>query len=466
MNDLATADCAPRARLARRGASAWGDALLLVGLAYLGAVASPARPDDPPRAGPRLVVTSIEDSGPGSLREAILRAVGEPGAVEIAFDPMLFAEPRVIELRSELPSLTGDLTIDGYIPDRLWEASGVTLSGAGSHRVLRVGPGGRARIAHVTIADGLAAAGGGIENRGNLVVHGVTFLSNRATEDGGGLANLEGRLSVVNSTFSGNSAGLRGGGLANLGGAATLRHATFWGNLAATGGGLFNAAPMNLVNSIAVASRGGLDCVSETAEGVSFGVNLMLSTRGCGEPILAASPGLEPLGLYNGPTPTHPLSSASPAVNAGESAESVDETGAPLVWDQRGQGDPRFVAGYADLGAFELQRFPELVVDTVEDNGRRGCTPVGEADCSLRGAIELANADDRHRLIRFDPGVFVRPVTLALATPLPAPVHEVTLDASDTAGVTIDAARLPSLEGPAAPRLILAGVTVLGREDL
>jgi hypothetical protein len=50
--------------------------------------------------------------------------------------------------------------------------------------------------------------------------------------------------------------------------------------------------------------------------------------------------------------------------------------------------------------------------------------------------------------------------------PLPAPVHEVTLDASDTAGVTIDAARLPSLEGPAAPRLILAGVTVLGREDL
>jgi hypothetical protein len=439
--------------------------LVLVGLACPGLVAFPAKASDPRPAEERLVVSSVEDSGPGSLRQAIERAARAPGPATIVFDPDLFAEPRIIRLLGALPALSGELTIDGYIPDRLWRASGATLSGDGSSPVLRIDPGARVRILHLTIAEGLAKVGGGIENRGDLVVHGVTFLSNRATVDGGGLANL-GHLTVVNSTFSGNSAGRRGGGLANLGGTAVVRHATFHGNRAESGGGLFNAGALTLANSIAADSPVGLDCVSDAAEVVSFGINLLLSARGCGEPIRAQSSGLEPLGHYNGPTQTHPLSSASPAVNAAENAQSVDEAGESLTWDQRGQGDPRFVAGYADLGAFELQRFPELVVDTPEDNGRRGCTPVGAADCSLRGAIELANADDRHRLIRFDPGVFVRPVTLALAMPLPAPVHEVTLDASDTAGVTIDAARLPSLEGPAAPRLILAGVTVLGREDL
>ncbi len=49
----------------------------------------------------------------------------------------------------------------------------------------------------------------------------------------------------------------------------------------------------------------------------------------------------------------------------GDNGAAVDEHGEPLRWDQRGNGDPRFVAGITDVGAFERQAFALLVVDTI-----------------------------------------------------------------------------------------------------
>ena len=115
----------------------------------------------------------------------------------------------------------------------------------------------------------------------------------------------------------------------------------------------------------------------------------------------------------------------------------MDEFGQPLRWDQRGDGDPRYVAGITDIGAFEQQASARFIVDTFEDTELRGCRPGGPADCSLRGAITLALASGKHRVITFDPRVFDVPRTITLAYPLPDLDADITIDAGGTPGVTV-----------------------------
>ena len=140
---------------------------------------------------------------------------------------------------------------------------------------------------------------------------------------------------------------------------------------------------------------------------------------------------------YNGPTHTIPAGGGSPVINLGDNSSAVDEHGKPLRWDQRGNGDPRFVAGITDIGAFEQQAFPVLMVDTVDDTELRACTRAGREDCSLRGAITLVNASGKQNVITFDPGIFSVPRTIHLAYPLPDVARDMTIDARETGGVTV-----------------------------
>ena len=78
----------------------------------------------------QIVVTTVADSGPGSLRAAITTANSDGGPTNIVFDPAVFppppAAPGVILLNSALPTLTGmGDTIDGT-------GAGVILDGSAS----------------------------------------------------------------------------------------------------------------------------------------------------------------------------------------------------------------------------------------------------------------------------------------------------------------------------------------------
>jgi CSLREA domain-containing protein len=404
---------------------------------------SPSRQARCAPLGSDLMVTTTADHGRGSLRQALLDANAGPGPHTIRFDSVSgpFATPRTIALESELPELTGEMTIDGYIEGRLWEATGVTLTGGEARRVLSVAPGAKVTVASLTITEGRAAKGAGLVNRGQVVVKGVTFLGNLAESDGGGLANLGGTVSVINSTFVDNRAGHAGGGLANVGGTLTVTNCTFSGNAASRGGGLFSDGTLLLRNTI-LANSVGQDCVSAGTLDPAGTHNLIEANVGCGEPVTSDDPRLEPLGLYNGPTPTLPLGGGSPAINLGDNASAVDELGERLVWDQRGNGDPRFVAGITDIGAFEVQAFPSLVVNTVEDVDRRACGGPGRSDCSLRGAIALANAAGKASVITFDPRLFATPQTIVCTRPLPEITGDVTIDGRPTGGVTLRAGDL------------------------
>jgi hypothetical protein len=62
-----------------------------------------------------FTVTTLDDSGAGSLREAIVAAAGDTGASTITFDGQLAGG--VIGLVTPLPPLPADTTVDGDLDD-------------------------------------------------------------------------------------------------------------------------------------------------------------------------------------------------------------------------------------------------------------------------------------------------------------------------------------------------------------
>lgn len=384
-------------------------------------------------------VLTTADQGPGSLREALEQARRTPGPDRIVFGAAdgPFGTPQIIRLQAPLPVVEGEVTLDGYIDGLLWRAYGATVSGAGRFRVLETAPGAKLHLRGITVADGAADRGAGLLNRGRTLVEGVSFVRNRATGAGGALANAGGEVAIVNSTAGENRA-KRGGALANLAGSLRVVNSTLYANRARRGTAIFSKGPLALANSI-LAGEAGLACLNRGPLDPASTHNLIVGQRGCGRPISEADPRLQPIGYYNGPTPVFPLAGGSPAINLGENAAAVDAGGRPLVWDQRGNGDPRFAAGYTDLGAFEQQApvAAEFVVDSVEDNGLRGCSLAGPPDCPLRAALELAAAAKRPVPIRFDARTFAEPTTLHLPALPVDPALPLVLDGAGAAPVTI-----------------------------
>jgi hypothetical protein len=182
-------------------------------------------------------VTTLADSGPGSLRNAITQANHDMGADTISFAPGVTG---TIVLTSGELDITDNLTITGPGANKL------TVSGNHTSRVFTVGAGEKVSLSGLTIADGDAGIGngGGLDNLGTVTVRNTVFTRNSAYE-GGGLANESGSTASVNgSAFLRNSA-TYGGGLANAG-TATLSRSSFNSNSAGFGGGLANFGTANV----------------------------------------------------------------------------------------------------------------------------------------------------------------------------------------------------------------------------
>src|SRR5437867_1674124 len=67
----------------------------------------------PPAEAALLTVTNTEDSGPGSLRQALLDANNTPGPDNIHFS-IPGPGPHTITPETDLPAISGPVTIDGY----------------------------------------------------------------------------------------------------------------------------------------------------------------------------------------------------------------------------------------------------------------------------------------------------------------------------------------------------------------
>lgn len=201
----------------------------------------------------------------------------------------------------------------------------------------------------------IGTGGAGFSNRdGQISISGSTISGNEST-NGGGI--YSGTVTLINSTLSGNRAESGTGGAIN---AVTVNafNSTVAFNYAWGGGGvrLAGAGAAQLQSTIIASNSVGFDVGTEdigAAQAVTIaGANnlVMIAQDTVTLPVdtMTSDPLLEPLADNGGPTQTHALAIASPAINTGNNSQG-------LLVDQRGPGFERTVGPAPDIGAFEIQ---------------------------------------------------------------------------------------------------------------
>jgi hypothetical protein len=270
------------------------------------------------------VVSSVADSGAGSLRAAIAGAI--PGTT-ITFASALSGD--TILLNSEL-LLNKSLTIDASAL-----ANGMTINGNRNGRVFEVASGSTVALTALTVTNGLVSGdGGGILNSGTLTLNRCTVAGNVSTttrNGGGGVANEAGAtLTMSECTVAGNAVAANGGGVENLG-ALTVNECTFSLNSCTNGGGGIDHFGTSLVlEDTILAGNTASSSPDLDMESTNFSASYCLIGNGSGSSVAngvsgnqAGGPGgpinamLGPLTNNGGPVATMALLPGSPAMNAG-----------------------------------------------------------------------------------------------------------------------------------------------------
>lgn len=192
-----------------------------------------------------FTVTSLADSGPGSLRQSILDA--NSPAYPYA-DTITLALTGTINLASALPDLSTNINIQGRGAGLLTVRRGT----GGDYRIFTVANSATVSLVGLTISNGdmpgFPQRGGGISNGGTLTLNNVTVSGNSAGDGGGGIYNT-GTLVLNHTAVTGNDVGDFGGGIWNSG-TLTLNESTVSGNYSALGGGgVVNDGTLTLNNS-------------------------------------------------------------------------------------------------------------------------------------------------------------------------------------------------------------------------
>jgi CSLREA domain-containing protein len=425
-----------------------------------------------------------------TLRGAINLANAAAGTDTITFDATVFATNQIIQLTGALPDIASDMTIDGIAtPDRIT----VRRDTGGDYRVFFVAMGVTATINGLTITNGSSTDdGGGVLNEGTLTMTDSVVSGNFVSGNGGGIFNQaaltmtntivngnfatvgfgagifnSGTLTVTNSTISDNTAGNGGGGIYNAG-TLTLINSTLSGNTATSGGGggILNFNTLFVINSTLSGNTANVFGGGIRSQGTTTLYNSIIANSTSGGECVNGSGTINAshsiiegdLTCVNGTNINNstadplldlvtliPTSAASPAVNAGSNAllpaDPLDldgdlDTSELLPVDARGIGFPRVVGSSVDIGAFEVVP-PDFVVDRIDDANVGTCSSAAN-DCTLRGAINLANTAAGTDTITFDATVFATPQTITLESNLPDIFSNITIAGPGASSLTID----------------------------
>ncbi len=230
-----------------------------------------------------ITVTNTNDSGPGSLRQALADAndgdtinfavsgtiyltsgelliedsvvISGPGQFQLTVRPAQGAYFRIFHVMPDDTVTIGDLTISNG--DSLTETGGALLNDHATTTVMNC-----SLTSNVSWYRGGAIDNAGVGGSGTLTVLNSSLTgnyagSNKGGGDGGAIYNESGStLTVVNSTISNNTAymienfGGAGGGILNNGGTLDIDNSTISSNQAgASGGGIWSYGPTTITNS-------------------------------------------------------------------------------------------------------------------------------------------------------------------------------------------------------------------------
>lgn len=186
-------------------------------------------------------------------------------------------------------------------------------------------------------------------------------IHNNSSQTGGGIYNQEGKLNLINSTLSNNHATAGSGGALSNHADAFLRNVTVTANTAtADAGGIDSVAGgVNFGNTIIAGNSGGnfTSNIKGTLTSAGYNVigpfvNAFILGDQTGNQFNVIDPMLNPL-TYNGSaTLNHLPKAGSPVIDAGSNALAVDDSGNPLLTDQRGL--IRIFGSAVEIGAVEV----------------------------------------------------------------------------------------------------------------
>jgi hypothetical protein len=309
-------------------------------------------------AAPAPVVVNVNDTGAGSLRQAVSDATtGDT----ITFN--LGAGTHNINLASEVV-ISKNLTIEGPTNGSL------ALNGQSSHRIFNIGAGAIVTLSNLNLLNGSdVASGGGIANNGDLRIFNCALAGNVSSAANGGAIYNGGTAKITNTTLSQNFATNGNGGAIfnNAGANLTLGNCTVAQNSASgNGGGIQNLGTLNLKNSIIALNTAtlGRNVFSSGGGASSSGYNMSNDDGGgflnaVGDQV-NTDPILGPLKNNGGLTYTHAPLSNSPAIDTGK---DLGADGLATGRDQRGGARPVTYLGSitpppggdrSDIGAVEL----------------------------------------------------------------------------------------------------------------
>ena len=396
-----------------------------------------------------FVVRSTNDSGPGTLRQAVNDNNALGGGNTITFSNVVVGT--ITLAAGELPISTDViiigpssqlLTLSGNNSNRVFninstnahvDVSGLTLAnatytGGGGGFGGAVYNEGILNISACTLSNNSSQYGAAVANGGFLTISNTLVCSNRTISgSGGGLYN-NGRATIVNSTFYGNKA-YQGGALDN-GDTMLVTNCTLFANEAAGGGGIYNGGTLAVRNATIVSNNatalfdnnGGGIYTSGTADigstiiadnltatntgpdvygGVaSAGYNLISRTNGsAGFTMLGdqfgtinspLAPLLGPLQFNGGPTPTLAPLSGSPTIDRGKTSATTDQRSRARPADFPSLPNATNGDG-SDIGAVEI--WPNSPLLTISSAGANVILSWSASDFRLQSLTNLVSSN-------------------------------------------------------------------------
>ena len=211
-----------------------------------------------------LTVTSLSDSGSGSLRAILAKA---HDGDTIVFARSLKNDGSAPLVLSSPISVNKNITIHGDVNGD--KNTDITISGGGHTRLFKIESGSKVTLKFLNLIRGYmyfatgtisrmgeTSTGGGIYNYGTLTMEYCRMSNHYASHGGGAILNNGGTLNIRGSTFSDNN----GGAIYNGGGGKVyIRQSTFKNNVNDFGGAIDSfRSTLELSDSTLVSNRANL----------------------------------------------------------------------------------------------------------------------------------------------------------------------------------------------------------------